>query len=55
MKAWHIARYHGKTEVYMWFKWGNIMERNHTQDTFLDGTIVLRRLITMFPAGHRLD
>ena len=31
------------------------MERNHIEDTVVDGMIILRRIIKKFSKGHTLD
>jgi hypothetical protein len=35
-------------EVYTWFWWGNLMEREHLEDPGLEGKIVLRRIFRIF-------
>ena len=39
--AWHVART-GIGEVYIGLWWGNLRERDHLEDSGLDGRIILR-------------
>jgi hypothetical protein len=32
----------GKVEVYIGFWWGNLRERDHLEDTGIDGRIILK-------------
>jgi hypothetical protein len=34
--------YGGRGEAYAWFKWGNLMERDHWEDPDIDGRIISR-------------
>jgi len=36
----HVARM-GRGEAYSGFWWGNLRERNHWEDPFVDGRIIL--------------
>jgi hypothetical protein len=43
-----------KSKVYAWFWWGNQRERDHLEDTGVDGRIILRHLQEV-GWGHGLD
>jgi len=36
---WHVC---GRVEVYTGFWWGNLRERNHSEDPGIDAMIILR-------------
>jgi hypothetical protein len=38
--AWHVAPM-GRGKVYTGFWWGNLKERNHFEDSGVDGSIIL--------------
>jgi len=46
----HVARM-GKVEVYRGFWWGNLRERNHLEETGVDGTIILRWVFRKLDVG----
>ena len=48
--AWHIARM-GRGELSTGFRWGNLRERDHLEDTGLDGTIILYLIFRKWNVG----
>jgi len=38
-------------EAYKGFCWGNLRERDHSGDTGVDGTIILRRIFRKYDVG----
>jgi len=41
----------GRGEAYTRFWWGNLRERNHLEDTGVDGRIILRRIFRQWDVG----
>ena len=39
--AVHVE-YMGRGEAHIWFRWGNLRERNHVEDPGIDGRIILK-------------
>ena len=48
--AGHVARM-GRVKVYIGFWWGNIRERDHLEDTGVDGNIILRWIFRKWYVG----
>ena len=48
--AEHVAS-KGREEVYTWFWWGNLRERDHLGDPGVDGMIVLRWIFRKWNVG----
>jgi hypothetical protein len=49
---WHVQ---GREEVHRGFWWGNLRERDHVENSTLDGKIILRRILRKWDEGHDLD
>jgi hypothetical protein len=45
----------GREEVHTGFWWGNLWERDHSQDPGIDGRIILRRISRKWKRGGSLD
>jgi len=45
----------GRREVYTGFWWGNLKERDHLEDSGIDGRIILGRIFRKWDVGHGLD
>jgi hypothetical protein len=41
--------------VYTWFQWGNLRERNHLEDTSIDGRKILRWIFKKWDVGVWID
>ena len=52
--AGHVARM-GKGEVHTGFGWGNLRERDHLEDTSVDGRILWRWIFREWDGGQGLD
>jgi len=52
--AENVARM-GTEEVYRGFWWGNLRERDHLEDTDVEGRIILRWIFRRWVMGHGLD
>ena len=50
----HVARM-GRGEVYTGFWWGNLREREHLNDSGVDGRVILRPFFRKWVGGHGLD
>jgi len=50
----HVARI-GRGDVYTEFWWGNLRERDHLEDSGVDGRIILRWIFRKWDVGHGLD
>jgi len=42
----------GRREVYTWFWWGNLRERNRLEDQDIDGKIILRWIFRKWNVGE---
>jgi len=47
------SAYRGRGEAYTGFCWGNLKERQHSEDPGIDGRIILRRIIRKCDVGVR--
>jgi len=45
------STYGGRGETYTEFWWGNVRERDHLEDTGVDGRIILRRIFRKWDVG----
>jgi hypothetical protein len=45
----------GRGEVYIGFWWGNLRERDQTEDPRVDGRIILRWICRKWDEGHGQD
>jgi len=52
--AVHVARM-GREEVYTGFWWGNLRERDHSEDAGIDRTIILRWIFRKWDRRHGLE
>jgi hypothetical protein len=41
----------GREEVYTGFWWGNVRERDHLEDSGVDGRMILRRIFRKYDVG----
>jgi hypothetical protein len=41
----------GRGEVFIWFWWGNLMERDHLGDSGIDGSRILRWIFRKWDVG----
>jgi hypothetical protein len=48
--AGHVARM-GRREACIWFRWGNLRERDHWEDPVVDGRIILRWIFRKLGCG----
>ena len=49
------STYGGRVEVFTWFRWANLRERDHLGDPGVDGKIILRWIFRKWDAGYGLD
>jgi len=52
--AGHVALWE-REEVYTGFWWGNLRERDLSEDLGVDGRIILRKIFRKWGGGHELD
>ena len=45
----------GRREVYTGFWWGNLKERDHLEDSGIDGRMILKWIFGKRDRGHGLD
>ena len=50
-----MQRVWGRGEAYTEFWWGNLRERDHLEDTGVDGRIKLSWVLQEVEGGHGLD
>ena len=46
-----VAEILGGTQAYSDFRWGNLRERDHLEDTGVDGSIILRWIFRKWDVG----
>ena len=49
--GWACSAYGGRVEVYTGFWWGNLRERDHLDDSGVDGRIILRWIFRKWDVG----
>ena len=52
--AGHVAR-RGRGDAYTGFRWGNLRERDHLEDSGIDGRIILRWIFRKWDVDVGLD